>query len=84
MTIVPFQTASIMSQTTTTSCVYYVEEHTFDQCSSNLASIFYMGYQVSQGIHKNNLFSNTYNKGVITYSKLPSQFFITKSMAYGP
>ena len=63
MTNVPFQTATIMSQTTTTSCVYYVEEHTFDQCPSNPASIFYMGYQVSQRIHKNNPFSNTYNTG---------------------
>ena len=63
MTNVPFQNAAIMSQTTTKSSVYFGEKHTFDQCSSNPASIFYMGYQVSQGIQKNNLFPNTYNTG---------------------
>ncbi|XP_023511572.1 uncharacterized protein LOC111776371 [Cucurbita pepo subsp. pepo] len=63
MTKAPAHTAVVMTQTAAKSCVYCGEEHTFDQCPSNSASIFYVGNQASQGNPKNNPFSNTYNPG---------------------
>ena len=63
MTKAPVRTATVMTQTAAESCVYCGEEHTFDQCPSNPASIFYVGNQASQGNPKNNPFSNTYNPG---------------------
>ena len=59
----PVHTAAVINQTVAESCVYYGEEHTFDQCLSNPPSIFYVGNQASQGNPKNNPFSNTYNPG---------------------
>ena len=59
----PVHTAAVINQTATESCVYCGEEHTFDQCPSNLASIFYVGNQVSQGNPKNNPFSNLIIRG---------------------
>ncbi|XP_022926214.1 uncharacterized protein LOC111433394 [Cucurbita moschata] len=59
----PVHTVAVINQTAAESCVYCGEEHTFDQCPSNPASIFYVGNQASQGNPKNNPFSNTYNPG---------------------
>ncbi|XP_022960432.1 uncharacterized protein LOC111461168 [Cucurbita moschata] len=59
----PAHTAAVMTQTATESCVYCGEEHTFDQCPRNPASILYVRNQASQGNQKNNPSSNTYNPG---------------------
>ena len=48
----PAHTVAVMTQTATESCVYCGEEHTFDQCPSNPASICYVGNQASQGNNK--------------------------------
>ncbi|XP_062102203.1 uncharacterized protein LOC133825656 [Humulus lupulus] len=46
-------------QSAEVSCVYCGDGHTFENCPSNLASVFYVGNQNSN--RNNNPYSNTYN-----------------------
>ena len=52
---------AIVKQVTELSCVYYGEEHDFDNCPRNLASVNYVGNFNRQP--QNNPYSNTYNPG---------------------
>ncbi|XP_062103774.1 uncharacterized protein LOC133814885 [Humulus lupulus] len=46
-----------MGQLVEVSCVYYGDGHIFDNCPSNIASVFYMGNQ-----NRNDLHSNYFNQ----------------------
>ena len=57
MTTVP----TTVKQVTELSCVYYGEEHVFDKCPENPASVNYVGNFNRQP--QNNPYSSTYNPG---------------------
>lgn len=54
-------TLAAVKQIAELSCVYYGEEHVFDNCPGNSASVNYVGNFNRQP--QNNPYSNTYNLG---------------------
>ena len=52
---------TVVKQVTEVSCVYYGEEHLFDNCPGNPALVNYVNNFNKQ--NQSNMYSNTYNLG---------------------